>query len=255
MRFQVEKATQNDFPIIVISLKDDLDRRSFIQSQLDGMGLPFSFFDAVDGRKKLPEIHECKLNRKQTESRIGRTMRDAEYACALSHASVYSNMISNQWSGAVILEDDAILSTRFKQFIQEGHYRSYSMLFLAHGAAYARRNSRITLFQGCDIYKLITNPDRTTAYCIQAITAQKLLEMVIPICQPIDNWPCEVSELEAYIAHPSIVGFDKDIPTTISGRASNSRRGASRFVMPQYWKLKAKKISGIRIPSSNEDVD
>ena len=38
--------------IFVISLKDAVERRQHIQSQFEGIGVPFEFLDAVDGRKE-----------------------------------------------------------------------------------------------------------------------------------------------------------------------------------------------------------
>src|SRR5690349_233011 len=41
-------------PVLVINLKRSEDRRAFIRRQLDGLGIAFQFFDAVDARDLSP---------------------------------------------------------------------------------------------------------------------------------------------------------------------------------------------------------
>jgi len=111
-------AQQHDFPILVVSLHDAKHRRSRIKNMLDGLGLSFSFWDAIDGRKGLSPEYERIIDRNLTYSVYGK-MNDAEYACSLSHASIYDYIVKNNLPGAVVLEDDAIVDKRFKLFVEK----------------------------------------------------------------------------------------------------------------------------------------
>ena len=84
-------STKNEpgWPILVISLQDAAERRAAVSRQLDALGLPFEFRDAIDGRSGLPAAYESQLDRPGTEAHFGRQMSDGEYACALSHLAAY----------------------------------------------------------------------------------------------------------------------------------------------------------------------
>jgi len=207
-----------DFPIIVISIKGSMERRAAISDALGALDLPFVFYDAIDGRNKLPDQYEREIDRDLTMKRWGCHMSDAEYACALAHVGVYNYILSNNLSGAVVLEDDAILGKNFKQFISKSCYRHYSMIFLAHSQIYAYRWTAKELFPGGTVWKPVTNPSSTVGYSISARVAQKLLLLMKPIHQPADMWPCDLSALGAVVAHPSIVHFDEKGPSMIGSR-------------------------------------
>jgi len=202
-------------------------------------------------------VYEREIDRDSTMKILGRMMSDTEYACALSHASVYEHILKNDLAGAVILEDDAIVSASFKRFVQDGHCRKFSMAYLAHGAAYAYNSSKVELFPGSAVWKLRTNPDRTTGYSIQFSVAQKLLREIKPISRPADKWPCDLSDFSAVIAHPSIVYFDDTGPSTISdslrkqiNRKNKNLSKYSRLFTKYYWRIKVIKKPSVHITSS-----
>lgn len=91
----------------VISLKEELERRKDIRTQLDNLNIKFDFFDAIDLRNcnALELNDKCKdninLNRKLTSGEIG---------CALSHISIYKRVISNEEDWSLVIEDDALLN-------------------------------------------------------------------------------------------------------------------------------------------------
>jgi len=224
-----------------------------ITEAMDHLGLKFSFHDAIDGRQRLPPEYEGEIDRNLTPQTCGKTMSDSEYACALSHSEVYSRILNDTLTGAVVLEDDSIIGPSFKRFVLEEHYRSFSMVFLAHGVAWGRRGTRKDLFPGCTVWELVANPYRATGYSIQAGLAQNILEHMKPICRPADAWPCDLSRFGAVVAHPSLVGFDDDLQSTIQMRKS-AHRTAKRYFSSQYWKIKINKLLGVRIPASSKNV-
>ena len=105
-------------PVFVISLPDCHDRRAGISAALDGLGLPFQFADAVDGRRGLPPEYESQIDRAATR-RKGRILTDAEFACALSHISVYRRIVSEGIDHALVLEDDVIPQPDLVRYLAE----------------------------------------------------------------------------------------------------------------------------------------
>jgi len=253
-----------DFPIIIISLKDSKQRREQISDMLSKLKLRYMFYDAIDGREQLPSVYESQIDRELTIKRYGLKMQDSEYACALSHLGVYEMLGAQKLSGAVVLEDDAILGTNFKRFYEEEHYRKFNWVFLAHSVAWAHRWSRRELFPGGEVWKLATNPAHSSGYSIKVEIAEYISRQMKPVAAPVDVWPCDVSSLEAYIAHPSIVGRDHSMPSTRSvfrteshvskNRPNRTHWKMKRMMTAHYWNMKLRKIIGKRIPPSNNIV-
>jgi len=191
-------------------------------------------------------------------------MSDTEYACALSHAAVYGHILENNLSGAVVLEDDATVGQSFRRFVLEGHCRNYGMVFLAHSVAWAYRGTRQELFPGGAVHRMATIPAWTMGYSVRADAAAKLSELLKPVRVPADFWPCDLAKLGAHIAHPSMVGCG-DSPSTQTGPVPESRsaragiearvRQAQKYATARYWKMKYRKLIGVRIPRSPAIVE
>jgi glycosyl transferase family 25 len=97
-------------PVYVISLPGTDARQASIKAQLDELGLPFEFVDAMRGSSLSAEERAQKVG-PSTEmmKHICRTMSDGEIGCALSHQKVYDKVISEGHAYAFVLEDDALL--------------------------------------------------------------------------------------------------------------------------------------------------
>lgn len=107
----MNRAVRGYWPVLVISLPDEVQRRSAIAAQLAALSIPFEFVDAIDGRSGLPAEFEARIDRARTQRVLGRPMSEAEYACALSHMRVYERIVAEKLAGAIVLEDDAIVGS------------------------------------------------------------------------------------------------------------------------------------------------
>jgi glycosyl transferase family 25 len=99
--------TSTAWPIFVISLPGCEARRQPLLDALAGLGRPAEVILGVDGRNGLAAEHEPFIDRPGAERSLGRPMRNAEFACALSHQLVYRLIEERGLAGAVVLEDDA----------------------------------------------------------------------------------------------------------------------------------------------------
>ena len=72
-------------PLIILTLKDNVERRTRLLSTLESQGVPYELWFAVDGRSGLPQKYERLVDRQQIFKNLRRNMGDAEIACALSH--------------------------------------------------------------------------------------------------------------------------------------------------------------------------
>jgi glycosyl transferase family 25 len=100
-------------PTYVISLADAEVRRRNMTSRLAAAGVPFEFFDAVDGRsRRLPERIDG--------ARVVRTLFETEagLGSAASHRLLHRRIAEGEADAALILEDDATIPDNFVEVVQ-----------------------------------------------------------------------------------------------------------------------------------------
>lgn len=230
------------WPIYVISLKDSIDRRRSIAKQFDYFSLKFSFFEAVDGRAVLPQQYEGWVDRRKTIDRLGREMSDGEYACAISHMEVYKKILSDHNDGAIVLEDDAILTPLFVDFLRYSGYLAAPLIQLDHRAGFVSRFAKnLKIGDAILLRSASLNPQLTTAYSINSKAAKYLLERGLPLSGTAD-WPCDITPLPVYLASPRVVIHPEDTVgnSTLTEQRSRkqikSRNKWIRFFEFSYWK-------------------
>jgi glycosyl transferase family 25 len=98
------KANPGFIPTYVISLTDAGERRRNMTARLAAAGIPFRFFDAVDGRtQRLPDTIDG--------ARVVRTLfqTEAGLACTASHRLLQRMIAEGDAETVLILEDDAAI--------------------------------------------------------------------------------------------------------------------------------------------------
>jgi glycosyl transferase family 25 len=236
------------WPVFVISLADATERRANITAQLAALSIPFEFIEAIDGRKRLPAEYEHLIDREGTKTNFVRAMSDGEYACALSHMSVYHRVITEGLPGAIVLEDDAIISPEFAKFRTERCYERGALIQLDHiGGLIWRKYGYLDLGAGfkAGVASQITHP--ITGYTVSHTAAAFLREHGLPITRPAD-WPCDVTLLPKLLAVPRLVRqppTQKSTSFLENGRQDVNRlnpiRRVARFFQKSYWKRKARR--------------
>jgi glycosyl transferase family 25 len=109
-------------PVHVISLPCCADRRARLKERLDAFGIPFTFFDAVDGRalsqSELDEIAPPELCRRGLQRM---PMTAGEVGCALSHLRLVDRHQTDEFF--CVLEDDAVPLPGITDFLDEALLR------------------------------------------------------------------------------------------------------------------------------------
>ena len=235
-------ATTDDWPVFVISLTDAHARRAEVTRQLDALGIPFTFVDAVDGRKSLPAEYEHLVDRPGTRALLFRAMADAEYATALSHMSVYRRVLDDGLPGAVILEDDVILKDSFGLFMQDHGYRHAAIVHLDYDGARVWKNAKVLARIGETKLLPVALPGvRATGYSISCKAAKHLMRHALPVRSVVD-WPDCVGALDCVLALPRIV--DNPPMARVPSATEPSRKLAlqqktsrsGRFLRRSYWR-------------------
>lgn len=239
--------TADAWPVFVISLTDAGARRAEITRQLDALDIPFSFVDAIDGRNGLPADYEGMVDRPGTLAVMHRSMADAEYACTLSHMSVYRRIVEDGLPGAVILEDDAIVGGAFATFVEQRGYLHADLVRLDHMRARVWRKAKIVATIGqSKLVPIASAGWLATGYSINRKAAAHILRHAFPIRCPVD-WPDCVESLRTVLAQPVIVG--RPLQTVEQSHVEASRRlmvherqkwRSRRFLRRAYWNRKVR---------------
>lgn len=207
-------------PIFVISLPGTEERRAYITNQLNTLGLPFSFFDAVNGHALDVLSHENYDGLKRRLS-FGKDLTPGELGCFLSHKKLYEKICNDNLESAVILEDDVILHEDFPKILQSlsAHQNHFDIVRFLGSPKVMKRGGR-KLISLDDIYWLIrmpTAPGGAHATLVTKAGAQKLLKHMQCNAYPIDTllgrgWE---TGIEALAVHPGLATQELSFDNTI----------------------------------------
>lgn len=231
---------QDDWPIFILSLPGDEARRQPLLDQLQAAGLGWRIILGVDGRRGLPPDCLAQIDRDAAQQRLGYAMVDGEFACALSHRLIYRTIVDEGLSGAVVLEDDAILAPDFAQFLQAGHHRIPLLALLDY------RFGRALLWQKRPLgrwtaYRAVQRATLTSGYSLSRRGAEKLLAATAPVSFVAD-WPVDLYDFGAELIVPRVVLHNppgegpSHLDAGRSAVAGRPGKDPKRYFRPRYWR-------------------
>lgn len=241
---------QTAYPVFVLTLRGDDERRAPLLRQLADRGIPHQLVYGVDGRGGLAPDDETRVDREAARQRHGRLLADSELAASLSHHDVYERVAKDGLAGAIVLEDDAILTDGFVEFLRREDYRRFDMVLLDHWKAWVAPDP-LEEMPGYRIHRLALSPDLATGYTISRRAAAYLLQETTPV-RAVPDWPGDIASFGAVAVHPRLV----DHPDPESGvshlrdgrdlsfRTAGGKRGRrrfSRFFTAAYWSRRREK--------------
>ena len=220
-------------PVVVLSLPDCHDRRARVSAALDGLGLPFEFVDAVDGRRGLPPEYESQIDRPLAR-KLGRNFSDVEFACALSHINIYRRIVSENIDYALVMEDDAVPQPDLVGYLAGKHYEGASLTQLVchnRRVAYVRRSGAKSFLDSHRSYLRAPKMKVSGAsgYVISRRAAKHFVKNALPVTCAAD-WPDCIEALiarqECRLIAPSLVRHEDHGVSFISqgGRKRNKER-------------------------------
>lgn len=194
-----------------------------MKRQLEGLGVSFRFFNAVDGSSMATEA----LVKAAPKGGIhyGGLLKPAEVGCALSHLAVIREIAGGQHEYAAIIEDDVVLSPDALKFFDEKLLRSLpSFGILQLGSDHARKpRLSVNLGQLGD-HQIHASPSGQFVMCALIYSrdaAQSITSSITEITAPVDNMifrdrrPFGLRVIEV---RPSLVGTDAGSVSTIGAR-------------------------------------
>jgi glycosyl transferase, family 25 len=178
---------QGDFPaldgILVINPRNFIERRQSIERQLQPLGLEYEFIHSYDAA----DIDSALVGRYFQNGALS----SGQQSCALKHLQALRFIAERKWEHALVLEDDAILGSRFVQGLQAALRESapfeppYVLLVGSGGNQYTPRRRRVS---GQCLY-LADRGRLAEAYVLGFQTASLRVEWMERegISLPIDN--------------------------------------------------------------------
>ena len=202
----------DQWPIFVLSLEGDEARRAPLLNSLAAMGFEPEVLIGVDGRNGLPDWAEAEVDRNfgwSWDHRPSQHLTDGELACALSHVRAYQKIVNEGLPGAIIFEDDAIVSETLKPFIAVRGYEAGEMVLLGHHHTYVHRFSKTRLCKGAVGHRLVATRAYTHGYALTRGAAAYIVDRALPIHARAD-WPCDISRLKSWAVDPQIAVQPED---------------------------------------------
>ncbi len=190
----------------VINIDYAKDRKKYMQEQLEKVGVPFEFIDAVIGKNlKLP--HPDYDERKYRLAHGKRTSM-GELGCYFSHIKALKQFLETDKDHALIMEDDIEFADGFKQILDEAlvYDNHFDLLKLCD----IHRGIKLPVLTLPSKFQLSINFVRQTGsggYLVNRKAAQMMIENLLPMWLPYDHafdreWDFNV---EALSIDPNII--------------------------------------------------
>jgi len=154
-------------------------------------GLPFRFFDAVDGTDLTDNLYRHHYDQTSNTERFKRPLSASEVGCYLSHLQIWNDIGQLGTGAALVLEDDAQIDADLKTFLEQiSQYDLENVYLKLDGVAEAldpgdTSTTKMTLGRRKVIHAPQIAP-RTTGYIIGAHAAQKMAAARSRFFRPVD---------------------------------------------------------------------
>lgn len=176
----------DQLPVWLINLPRAAKRRAKMVSQLDTLKIDFTLFDGVDGKARAREMLDS-VDTVAFERNMGREVLLGGIGCYQSHLGVWREFLKTDASIALVLEDDVAFHDTFTDALRHGLDTQAHWDILKLNCIRAK----LPVSQGRGgpfrLNAYIGAQTGTGAYLIKRETAQKLLNVMLPITRATDH--------------------------------------------------------------------
>lgn len=242
------------FPVFVINLAHDAERRGHMDKQLAKVGFSAEFIPAVNGRA-LSDIDWQAYDKAKALRIYGVEMMGTEIGCTLSHYRLYERIVRDNIPVALIMEDDIEISPNLPRILEDLLANpSPEWLVVRLESLRGRvREPKSPKFKGKSIqklrdgelYKLGTHVLGFGAYLIRKEAAERMLDYGRRVFMPADQTMDRYWEngIVPYIVRPLPVYQRRDMESRTE-RPPNRRAGQplSQYVSRRWQRI----VDGVR---------
>ena len=206
-------------PIICINLLRATERkRNILDHWTQKLNIPIEFIEAFDRR----DIDSDKIEKK---------ISDGEAACNISHVLAYEYMQKNNYSHAIIIEDDVIplfnnSSELYSSINNINDEFSNLEVILLHNIRLWKRHPPKTIIQKKYYSSLVSgNPYGTCGYYIKNTAIDVMRTKLLSFCMPADHhWFLFGEQQKLAILNNPLMHHDIINTTTYIDRPRDTRR-------------------------------
>lgn len=225
--------------IFVISLPTQSERRAYISTQFQRMNVEFSFFDAIDVRRKQAEYFRS-FDIRRFQLNTGRNPLTTEISCYASHLMLWRTcMILDE--PIIILEDDACLDDLFATAMSFIDRRIETLGFVRLETNSKSLGPTVTHGKSFSAQYCHSYPFSAMAYAISPAVARTFVQRSEVFHSPVDKFIKDfwvhgqpLYQLSPHVVQESELGI---ATSTIGSRAKPSRRRISSRVRRLAYKL------------------
>lgn len=225
--------------VFLINLDKNPDRLAAADAQLKRLGVEYERFPAVYGKALSEEEKRRAVNRFRWWCAVGRTIRDGEIGCALSHYAIYRRMVEERIPMACVLEDDVLLEDAFPDQLRRVE------AWVRPGEPQVVLLSNHTQERHMDAGVFPAKSDMfAEGYVLTGCAAQRLLGANLPMQVPCDHWGRWVRSgaIRLYHAFPTVCAQNRR--DFASGTVSPDSFDVRRLPTFARFPHKAKRVLG-----------
>lgn len=193
----------------VVNMTKDTEKRAQIESQLaNHPELEYRIWKAVEGRK-LTAQEQREMIHPEFYERYGRTATLPAAGCSLSHIGIYRDMIDNNTQYALVLEDDAILSSDLKidSIIRLLETEEPVAILLTPDFWYHRNAEKVIVDSSHNMFRL-NDGYMTSGYAINRAAAQQIVTRIYPVRFMADAWSVFIGfGVKLYGVVPHVISY------------------------------------------------
>lgn len=192
--------------IYCINLKHRKDRKEKTRKVLNKLGIKnVTWFNAIYGK----DLNLSKIPNSVVSPSAKSKLTKNEIGCALSHVSIWKDMIKKGYKTVLILEDDIIAKTDMYEILKRSWKslpKNWDILYLG--------TFDFRPFNKTSINKYFNFPGKplgTHAYSINNKSVKNLLERSLPIDRPIDEILASLSKGSEHSEGLKVISYNKNI--------------------------------------------
>ena len=233
----------NPYPIYIISLKRNPERRLYIQRQLDALDLDYQFVDAIDFKYPKCQAELCDLlgaDKTAIKEKYG-DIDAKQLATTLSHIKAYKLMAENNESAACILEDDAQISPDFAAILRVAKKKSWDILMLSSQSVVIRA----IISRNINIRKSVIEAPQTSCSLFPKLRKTRCSRKL-----PLPPTPTSSSELDWTLIPKSQWRMLMYLSSSSANKSKNTNkyREFRHNITKHHWNLGSIPIPGCSMP-------
>lgn len=224
---------------IIISLECATERRNHIYQQFNGHGLCYSFFDAL-----VPDVAKIEANILNINY-DNHNLTDNEFACLMSHVSLWKKMVDEKIPYMAIFEDDVYLGEKSGDYLNNSQWikPEWHIVKLEAFSNKVFLDKKIhVLNQGERVIRQLVGKNLGAAgYILSQEGASFLLNYIQkqPILEPLDHIVFDhcikLNQIKVYQMNPALCiqcsvfdGSHSRLPSSLENQRNLRRRNESK---------------------------